>query len=147
MALSTEQISEYLGKVDENQAESIQILRSLVLQCEPDLDEQVCTDKWYGGLLVYNDPKGYSVYALGPRANGKTTFHMLPYYCSATYHERHGVALKKFLSGKSCLLFKHARELPLDSIKDILTGGASNVAKALAQRDESRKAKSKKKLS
>jgi hypothetical protein len=143
MILTEEQFEDYLNPVDINQSESIRLLRALVLDCEPDLDERICEDKWYGGLLLYSAKNGYPIYALGPRSAGKTTLHMLPYYGSSELQAKYGAVLKKFASGKSCLTFIHARELPLDAVREICTGGKANLLRALAARDQARKIKRK----
>jgi hypothetical protein len=145
--LTDEQFDDYLKGTDTHQEQSIRLLRALLLECEPGLKEEVCTDKWYGGLLVYRAPNNYPIYALGPRSAGKTTFHMMPFYGSKVLQERHGAVLKKFLTGKSCITFKNADDLPLDAIRDILTGGSANLAKAVAELEESRRVKSKNKAS
>jgi hypothetical protein len=142
MKLTAEQLGEYLEPLDTNQAESVRLLRQLLQECEPDLNEAVCADKWYGGLLVYTAANGYPIYALGPRSAGKTTLHMMPYYGSSVLQERHGAALKKFASGKSCLMFVSASELPLDAIRDICTGGSQKLLGALKERDAGRKKRS-----
>jgi len=144
MRLTDDQFSEYLLAADSNQSNSIRILRSFLLECEPNLHESICTDKWFNGLIVFSMENGTMVYALGPRSGGKTTFHMMPYYCNATMQQRHGEALKKFMTGKSCLSCKDASELPFDALREIVTGGTANVQKALAALDESRKSKKKK---
>ncbi len=76
--------------------------------------------KWFGGLLTYNSPDGTFMYALGPKTGGLCTFHMMPYYGSTDLQQRHHEALKKHLTGKSCIKFKHFSDLPEGVIADIV---------------------------
>ncbi len=127
--LSTQQLNEYLAPLTANQVEAITKLRSLILEYNPTLQESIDTGKWFGGMLTYTTPTSMFVYALGPRKNDHTAFHMMPYYASPDLQQKHGQALKKILSGKSCIKFARYDEIPLDAIRDILTNAPSVMAK------------------
>jgi hypothetical protein len=44
----------------------------------------------------------------------------MAYYCSKVLQDTHGPALKKFLSGKSCMKFKHSADVPEDALRGIV---------------------------
>jgi hypothetical protein len=143
MQLPNEAFDAYAAELDPNQLEAVRVLRNLMKECEPGLDESVDTGKWWGGLLVYGNKVVGPLYALGPRSGGRSTFHMTPLYCSKPHQERHGDALKKFATGKSCITFTDVNELPLDALRDICTGGSAHFQKAMEERDAARKPKKK----
>jgi hypothetical protein len=118
--LTNEEIEAYLLPLTEDQKQSIQAIRSLIIELNPELTEEVDTGKWFGGLLTYHAPERFFVFALGPLSAGFTTFHMMAYYGSSGLQERHSADLKKFLSGKSCIKFKQASELPEAALRDII---------------------------
>ncbi len=109
----------YLTGLEPQQADSVVAIRNLILNCCPDLDEQIDEGKWFGGLLTYSSNDSIFIFALGPRAGGFTTLHMMPYYGSSILRERHEKVLKKFLTGKSCIRFLHAHDLTTEAIVDI----------------------------
>lgn len=119
-ALPSTEIDAYFAPLNAEQREAISRIRSLILERCPELTEEIDQGKWYTGLLTFSAPKVGIVYALGPRAAGATTFHMMPFYGSELLRERHGAALKPTLSGKSCLKFKRYEQLPEEAIVDIL---------------------------
>ena len=121
--LTDEAFAVYLQPLTPEQAEAITAMRSLLAAHAPEFIEQVDDGKWYGGCLTYTHPAGRFVFALGPRAHGFTTFHMLPFYESAALRDHHGTALKKFLTGKSCIKFKKYADLPEASLIDIIKAG------------------------
>ena len=137
--LSEAKFSDYLAPLTPEQIESIQSVRSLITERCPNLVEVIDEGKWFGGLLTYSTPQGMFLYALGPRSGGFTTLHMMPLYGSKTLQERHLVPLKKFLSGKSCIKFKRASDLPLDSITDILDASPKFVEVAAAMMADRKK--------
>ncbi len=124
--LTDTELKEYIAALTQDQAEAIQAIRRLVVRQNPTLEEQVDAGKWYTGLLVYSAPGLGTLFALGPRPKGFTTFHMMPYYGSTALQQRHGAALKRFLTGKSCIKFKRYADLPEDALRDI-TGRAAEV--------------------
>jgi hypothetical protein len=130
MKLTNKQFDQYLAPLTQPQAESITSIRALINQYDPGLSEQIDTGKWYGGLLVYRNSDESTVYALGPRANGKTTFHILPYYASSELQEKYGKVLAQYLSGKSCLLFAPVDELPIAALAEVISGGSKRLAQA-----------------
>lgn len=119
--LESEAIEEYLRPLTGDQAHAIRSIRALIFELNPRLVETVDEGKWFGGLLTYNTTDGMFVYALGPRTGGCTTFHMMAYYCSASLQERHAAALKRVLSGKSCIKFKRYADVPEDALRDIIS--------------------------
>jgi hypothetical protein len=121
-------ICEYLAPLVVDQAAAILWVRGLLRETSPGLVEAIDDGKWFGGLLTYTTTGGAFVYALGPRAGGTTTFHMHPYYGSKALQERHGLALKKFLTGKSCIRFKRYEDLPEDALRDIILNGPKVLA-------------------
>ncbi len=131
--LDDESIQSYLAPLESNQQEAIRGLRQLVFQYNPTLKEEIDQGKWFGGMLVYATKEGQFLYALGPRVQGYTTFHMMPYYGSKELQAKYGEQLKKFLSGKSCIKFKKFQDLPLVAIEGILQVGTSEVLKFMAE--------------
>jgi hypothetical protein len=125
--LSNDIIAKYLEPLTAEQQVSIQAFRRLLIAQAPSLVEQIDEGKWFVGLLTYSLPTGQFAFALGPRAHGFTTFHMMPYYESKALQERHGAALKKFLSGKSCIKFKNYADLPEESLADIIRVGTQET--------------------
>lgn len=118
--LSQEEFEAYVVPMTVEQAECIRSLRSLVCNAVPNLVEEIDQGKWFGGLLTYYTEDRIHAFALGPLKGGFTTFHMMPYYGSSVLQERHGVVLKKFLSGKSCIKIKDVAQIPIDAIRDIV---------------------------
>jgi hypothetical protein len=120
------ELERYLANVTDRQARNIQSLRTLILARHPDSIEAVDQGKWFGGMLTYTSPEGMFLFAVGPRNDGTTSFHAMIYYCSPQLNEKHGIALKKFLTGKSCMKFKEFEDLPLEAVTDII--GADTTA-------------------
>ncbi len=120
----------YLQPLDTNQVECIRAIRGIIVEISPDLVEEVDTGKWFGGLLTYHTEDKLFGFALGPLSNGFTTFHMMPYYGSKVLQERHGVALKKLLSGKSCIKLKTPDQIPKEALRDIV-GCMPEMVKAM----------------
>jgi hypothetical protein len=89
-------------------------------------------------MIVYSTIEGHFVYALGPRSRGKITFHMMPYYSSPALQKKYGPSLKKFLSGKSCILFKQVDDLPLTAIKEIIGSGTKKYRTLMNQMTKKR---------
>jgi hypothetical protein len=123
--LPQETIMEYLEPLTAEQAGSISAMRALLATHASSLVENIDDGKWFKGLLTYCLPSGRFAFALGPRANGSTTFHMMSFYESKKLQERHGLPLKRFLSGKSCIRFRHYADLPEDSLIDIISVGGN----------------------
>ena len=119
LMLSDAEIDAYLEPMDAEQSAAIRAMRSLIVELNPDLVEEIDTGKWFRGLLTYHTGDKIFVFALGPLTGGYTTFHSMAYYGSTALQERHGAALKKFLSGKSCMKFKNFADLPEAAIRDI----------------------------
>ena len=130
--LSGDHIESYVQQFSPDQAESIRTLREIILKNAPGLIEEIDDGKWFGGLLTYTTPSGQFVFALGPRSNGYTTFHMMPFYGSKSLQEKHTQSLKKFLSGKSCIKFLHATDLPQEALVDIIANGTKQMAEIMA---------------
>jgi hypothetical protein len=131
--LPKETIKKYLELLDPEQTESIEAIRTLLAANAPNLNEQIDDGKWFKGLLTYSLPSGQFAFALGPRANGLTTFHMMPFYGLPELQKQHGSALKKFLSGKSCIKFRSYTDLPEKSLIDIITNGTASSPTIYAQ--------------
>jgi hypothetical protein len=127
--LTEEQIAAYLEPLTAEQSEAIRAIRLRIAEHNPSLVEAIDEGKWFRGLLTYTMPDGTFVYALGPRAGGQTTFHMMPYYASAELQARHAAALKPLLTGKSCIQFARYSQVPEDALCDII-GSASKVMQA-----------------
>ena len=118
--LSKEQIDAYLEPMTAEQSASIRSIRDMIAELNLHLHEEIDKGKWFGGQLTYYTEDRIHAYALGPLTGGFTTFHMMPFYGSKTLQERHGPALKKLLSGKSCIKFKTYSQIPEDALRDIL---------------------------
>jgi hypothetical protein len=126
-----------LANSNRNRANVLEI-RNLIKKYAPGLTEKVSDGKWLKGLIVYSTTEGHFVYALGPRSRGKTTFHMMPYYGSPALQKKYGSALKKFLSGESCIMFKHVGDLPLTALKEIIGSGTKNYRRLMNQMAKNR---------
>ena len=131
--ISSDELKIYLSPLTESQKTSISELKKLINTHAPNLEEQVDNGKWYKGLITYKTTDGNFVYAIGPRAGGFTTFHMMPYYASVNLQTHYGPELKKFLSGKSCVQFKHFDDLPKSALVDIIKQGPRIMSEAFAQ--------------
>lgn len=118
--LSDEQLEGYLEPMTEEQRAGIRAVRGWVADANLDLIEEIDTGKWFGGLLTYHSDDRIFVFALGPLKDGFTTFHMMAFYGSKALQERHGPALMKLLSGKSCIKFKHVSQVPEEALRDII---------------------------
>lgn len=138
--LDSNAIDEYVRELTPEQSANVLAIRQLLQECSPGLTEEVCTGKWYTGLLTYAPAASdATIFALGPLTRGFTTFHMMPYYASASLQERHGAALKPFLTGKSCIKFKQYAELPEDALREIVTGGVEAMITARAALERRKK--------
>ena len=118
--LSDEQLEGYLEPMTEEQRAGIRAVRGWVADANLDLIEEIDTGKWFGGLLTYHSDDRIFVFALGPLKDGFTTFHMMAFYGSKVLQERHVEALKKLLSGKSCIKFRNFSDVPEDALRDII---------------------------
>ena len=118
--LTNEDIDAYLSPLTEEQSASIRAIRALIIERTPYLVEEIDSGKWFGGLLTYHTEDRVFVFALGPLSAGNTTFHMMAFYASTTLQEKYGAELKKLLSGKSCIKFKQASQLPEEAIRGII---------------------------
>lgn len=134
--MTDEELVAYLEPLSPQQAAGIRAVRGLIHRLDPGLLERVIDGKWLNGLIGYYADENVFIYALGPRGEGRITFHMMPYYMNAAHHAAHGPALKRFLTGKSCLEFRSSEELPADAIEAILTGGSVPIIAALAARGQ-----------
>jgi hypothetical protein len=137
-SLSNEQFDAYLAPLTTEQAASVRALRRLLLEHAPNLFERVDDGKWFGGLLTYYTPSDQFVFALGPRSKGTTTFHMMPFYGSKSLQVQHTPSLKRFLSGKSCIKFTHATDLPEETLIDIISNGTKQMAEIMASFQKSK---------
>ena len=139
--LSDSAIDDYLAPLAPEQQAAIRAVRTAIVAQDPNLVEAVDTGKWFGGMLTYHTPGEVFLYALGPRTGGATSFHMMAYYALADLPERHGPALKRFLTGKSCIQFKRYEDLTPDAIvaiQDVL-GSADRVVEAMAAHDAAKR--------
>jgi hypothetical protein len=125
--LSDQELNAYLEPMSEEQSASIRAVRKLLIELAPDLTEEIDAGKWFGGLLTYHTDDRIFMFALGPLSAGYTTFHMMPFYGSKTLQESYGPALKKLLSGKSCIKFKQYSDVPEDALCGII-GSTPNFA-------------------
>jgi hypothetical protein len=105
----------------------------MILETDPTLSERIDEGKWFGGMLVYDAPSGFFLFALGARAAGKSTFHMMPYYGSKELQSKYGPSLKKVLSGKSCALFTTVDEPLLETFRAIVEAGAGPVRQKMEE--------------
>lgn len=87
--LSRQALQDYLEPLKPDQIEAITSIRRLIFEHNPSATEEIDEGKWFGGLLTYNTPAGHFLYALGPRKDGSTTFHMMPYYSLPDLPTRH----------------------------------------------------------
>ena len=138
--LSDAEWSTYASTLEPAQQACVSTVRQWIFESELNLSEEVETGKWWTGLLVYSSAEKIPVFALGPLSGGYTTLHMMPFYGSTELQARHGAALKKLLSGKSCIKFKSASDLPSDAIKDIIACTPKFVEIALAMNKGKKKA-------
>ena len=118
--LSVQEIDAYLAGKTEDQKASIRKVRELIVELNTYLVEEIDTGKWFGGMLTYYTEDRINVFALGPLTGGFTTFHMMAFYGSPALQAQHGVALKKLLSGKSCIKFKDFSEVPEPALRGVI---------------------------
>ena len=131
-------VEKYLSELEPEQKANVLEIRKLIQRYAPGLTEKVSDGKWLKGLIVYYTAEGHFVYALGPRSHGKTSFHMMPYYGSPILQKKYGSTLKKFLSGKSCIMFKQVDDLPLTAIKEIIGSGTKKYINLMSQMAKNR---------
>jgi hypothetical protein len=139
--LSNEEFDAYLAPLPVDQAACIRAVRSLIEELNPFLTEEIDTGKWFGGLLTYHTEDRIIVFALGPLSGGFTTFHMMAFYGSSALRERQGEALKKLLSGKSCIKFKTPPQIPENALRDII-GATPKYLEVAREMTEKRRNKS-----
>ncbi len=128
--MTDEEFAQYVVGLSDAQAASLRSLRSLITMNSVGLDESVTTGRWLNGLVSYS-AEGQMIFAMGPKGASKTTLHMIPYYASARLQERFGESLAPFLTGKSCIAFRHCDELPLDALSEIVRLGTPAMINAL----------------
>ena len=131
--MTDDEFGAWLAGRTEDQCAAMGWLRSLVRAHAPDLDESVNPDRWLAGFVFYR-AFGQMVFAIGPKGKTKTTFHMMPYYGSPVLQERHGAALAPFVTGRSCIAFRTAGEVPADALVDIIERGTPVLWAMLEQR-------------
>jgi hypothetical protein len=140
--MNSKEIGIYVKNLNPEQNKAIQKMRAFVLRYNPSLKEKINKSKWLTGLIMYSSPTGVHAYALGPRGKNMTTFHMMPYYGSPKLQAKHGAALKKFLTGKSCIQFKNFEDLPKKAMMDIIKNGTKELLAYMTREKKSGKAKS-----
>jgi len=118
--LTDERIDAYLAPLSGEQADCVRGVRSVIQELNSDLIEEIDEGKWFGGLLTYYTGDRIHVFALGPLTGGNTTFHSMAYYGSTALQERHGAALKRLQSGKSCFKLQRIDQFPVDALRDIV---------------------------
>src|SRR4051812_20170423 len=137
--MTAKELADYLAPLNDQQNAAIREIRGLIGSKAPGLVEAVDDGKWFRGMITYHTGDGVFLFALGPRKDGSTSFHMMPYYCSKTFQDRYGAGLKKFATGKSCIKFKECKDLPAGALEDIITNGIPVVIQAMAERDARQK--------
>jgi hypothetical protein len=141
MALTNQELKAYLEPLTGEQKKAVTTLRELIRKREPHLKERIAEQGMHTGMILYTSDDGTFVYGVGPKAGGETNLHLMPYYGSVPLQKKHGMALKGVLSGKSCLSFKDLDDLPMDSVDDIVNGGAARMAAAIKDVAAARAAK------
>ena len=132
--MTAQELDQYTAGLTADQTQAIHSLRQLILHYNPGLTERVNPGKWLTGLIIYCLGDGPFIYALGPRPEGMTTLHMMPYYGSAVLREKHGAAFKKFETGKSCILFKKVTDLPQQGLIDVIDKGTKATVEIIRAR-------------
>ena len=132
--MTPQELDKYTAGLTADQTEAIHRLRELILKYNPEMVESVNTGKWLTGMIIYGVGDGPFIFALGPRPEGMTSLHMMPYYGSAVLREKHGAAFKKFETGKSCILFKKVADLPRQGLIDVMDKGTKAVVEILQAR-------------
>lgn len=115
-----------LSNADEHQQAQIDKIVDLVTKLAPDLELIPGNSKWSEGNLVFRYPgsdDGVYAFMLGALKNGKTTFHMMPYYGLPDMRAKYDEVFKPFISGKSCINFKNYDDLPLNALEDVVENG------------------------
>ena len=132
--LSKKELLEYIDNLTTEQGNVTLSLRELVLANDINVDERIIEDKWLHGYIGYYSENNNLVYAIGALADGKTAFHMMPYYVNTGLQTKHAAALKKQMSGKSCINIKTPDALDTKALIDIMQDGAKTVDAAIAER-------------
>lgn len=131
-AMTDDEFEAWLAGRTEDQCAAMGWVRSLVTGHAPDLDESVTTGRWLAGFVFYSAVE-QMVFAIGPKDKTKTTFHMMPFFGSPVLQERHGSALAPFVTGRSCIAFRRAGEVPAEAPIDIIEQGTP-VMRAMLER-------------
>ena len=131
--LSKKEVQEYLDNLTTEQQHVTLSLRELVLANDAGVDERLIEDKWLHGYLGYYSENNNLVYAVGALANGKTAFHMMPYYVNTELQAKHAATLKKHMSGKSCINVTTLDALNTKTLIDIMQNGAKTVDATIAK--------------
>lgn len=132
--LEDRDIDAYTTDLTPDQASAVREIRAVIAVHAPFLDETVNEGRWLNGLLFYSVGETM-VLALGPKGTTKSVFHMMPYYASPTLQARHGDALSRFLTGKSCITFARYEDLPAGVVPDIVASGAPVMRDQILGRD------------
>ena len=110
-------VDQYLEALLPDRKEALEIVRSLILDTVPDIEE----------TMRYNMPtyeKDDMVCALASQK------HYISLYMDVDLVEEHKKELKHLDVGKSCIRFKRIDDLPLKTIKEILEETVTRQSKA-----------------
>jgi len=92
-----------------------------------DLIEMEGDSKWTKGNLIFRetfDKEGMYTFMVGALASGKVTLHIMPLYAINEFKEKYKDSFAPFSSGKSCIQFKHFKDLPKKELEDIIKNGS-----------------------
>ena len=110
-------VDQYLEALPPDRKEALEIVRSLILDTVPDIEE----------TMRYNMPtyeKDDMVCALASQK------HYISLYMDVDLVEEHKKELKHLDVGKSCIRFKRIDDLPLKTVKEILEETVTRQSKA-----------------
>jgi hypothetical protein len=114
--LSSVEIDIFLTSASPDQRDIVRTLREIITRRAGGLAERVSRDKGLTGYLVYENPAGQMVFAIGLTGGRTVTLHLLPYASSRELQDQCGAAFGPFQVGKGALRFGDPAELPVEAL-------------------------------
>ncbi len=118
----------------DQQDETIDRVRAFIREHAPDLIETGGDSRWTVGNILFryeSDAPGMYAYMVGPLKNGKVSWHLMPLYAVESIREKCSEPLKPFISGKSCIQFARFDDLPLETLRLLVTDGTPLFKEAM----------------
>lgn len=132
-------ISEFISTQPEERQELLSQLHEIITQKDKTVTPLVAP-MMGKEMIIYNAPGSFK-YRLSS-VKKYMSLHVLPIYCSPVLFERYKAVLKDASFQKGSINFKSKDEMPLKTIKDLITGCSKIDLRAI--REDYLKSKSKK---